>query len=448
MQKSMRTIFIHCVFLIGCFLVSVENCAAEQWNFQKISETRKLTDRPLYIFTSGDLKKDGKKELLVADSGEWYAFDKYNFFILEWVAGELKEKFHKQWKEEDFDAGAEYARGTYYIFFWDSGGKTIAETFPAFFKVEWMDNNYHFVEQKDRRMRIGSWVFPWQSPSCEYYFAKDKWPEECFYGIRKWGSKGELKILSLYSEEKNGRHILRIRKNEPGFPIEFEDKSPEHNFIYRYNLGDIGFGRFGEKSHNQILFKRFEDDYFYAVSYDIQSAKYNVLKTGFKELGIIPAYGVKDIYIGSTRERGKEEYWGGRKGEALDGGTLYLLRRAEVKSDLSAVIGEDITFPHHKMFIGVGYLDVQDVDGDGLDELILLEETGKRHFSEEYVTYSQTLDYIKILKWNGKKYEVMWESPAYTKRGTRFLVEDLKGTGKKQLIVFTSEGTVQIWEPK
>ncbi|HLG29194.1 MAG TPA: hypothetical protein VI387_03195, partial [Candidatus Brocadiales bacterium] len=90
---------------------------------------------------------------------------------------------------------------------------------------------------------------------------------------------------------------------------------------------------------------------------------------------------------------------------------------------------------------------VRDIDDDGIDEVILLEETGiKELIGQESTRYLDIKDYIHILKWNGKEYKTMWVSPPYTKRGTKFLIEDVKNTGKKQLIVFTSHGTIQIWE--
>ena len=108
---------------------------------------------------------------------------------------------------------------------------------------------------------------------------------------------------------------------------------------------------------------------------------------------------------------------------------------------------EDIDFQPHKNFLGVGFFIVQDIDGDGLDEIILVEETGKKEFvGHESVAYSDIKDYIRILKWNGKEYQTMWISPPYTKRGTKFFVEDIKNTGKKQLVVLTPYGKVQIWE--
>jgi hypothetical protein len=62
------------------------------------------------------------------------------------------------------------------------------------------------------------------------------------------------------------------------------------------------------------------------------------------------------------------------------------------------------------------------------------------------VYYGDIKDYIHILKWDGAKYQTMWVSPPYTKRGTKILVDDIKNSGKKQLVVLAPYGTIQIWE--
>jgi hypothetical protein len=95
----------------------------------------------------------------------------------------------------------------------------------------------------------------------------------------------------------------------------------------------------------------------------------------------------------------------------------------------------------------VGFFIVEDIDGDGLDEIILVEQTaGKLTFGEETVHYGDIKDYIHILKWDGTKYQDVWVSPPFTKRGTKLLVDDIKHAGKKQLVVLSPYGTIQIWE--
>ena len=90
---------------------------------------------------------------------------------------------------------------------------------------------------------------------------------------------------------------------------------------------------------------------------------------------------------------------------------------------------------------------MNDIDSDGIDEIIVVERTGVPTWSKEReYHYKDIKDYIKILKWDGKKYQVIWVSPPYTKRKVKFLVEDIKNTGKKQLIVFSPFGSIQIWE--
>jgi hypothetical protein len=165
--------------------------------------------------------------------------------------------------------------------------------------------------------------------------------------------------------------------------------------------------------------------------------------------GVVP-FDLSDIYLRTTQRKDVEEFWGYHRVEFSDPKSvnfIVMLRKVTLKPGLSGFDQEDIDFPHHKHFLGVGYFIVEDIDGDGLDEIILVEETaGKLTFGEESVLYGDIKDYIHLLKWDGSKYRDMWVSPPYTKRGTKLLVDDIKNTRKKQLVVLTAYGTVQVWE--
>jgi hypothetical protein len=158
---------------------------------------------------------------------------------------------------------------------------------------------------------------------------------------------------------------------------------------------------------------------------------------------------LQDIYIRETQKTTTEEYWGYRPKEETTTYPYPLLRKVVLKKDASGFIRTDVDIAHHEAFLGIGYFDLRDIDGDGLDEIIVVEQTGKVTVSsveEDEVGFTNVKDYIRILKWDGIKYQTMWVSPPYTKRGTKFLVEDIKKTGNKQLVVFTTDGTIQIWE--
>ncbi|MBI5847538.1 MAG: hypothetical protein HZB31_06235 [Nitrospirae bacterium] len=262
---------------------------------------------------------------------------------------------------------------------------------------------------------------------------------------------GKLRIFSFSQEKEHGEQTLKIRRNEPGFPVEWEHKTGKKEIYYSKSVGRYrAFGRFGNNIRGGLLMSYIGEDplYIFRPARN-DKAKYEIVKVGKKPLGI-KNYDLPDFYIGRTRSKDVEEYFGYRFVKAYDGDNMPIISGLELKKDMSGFIQRDIQFATHTKNLGVGYFDVKDIDGDGIDEIILVEENGEREYFEDgdVFFYSDVKDYIKILKWTGKKYEVMWESPPYNKRGTKVLIDDVKGTGKKQLVVLTREGTVQIWEKK
>ena len=113
----------------------------------------------------------------------------------------------------------------------------------------------------------------------------------------------------------------------------------------------------------------------------------------------------------------------------------------------------EIFFQTHEGYIGIGDFSLSDLDGDGLDEIIFVEKIGGIHYAggTDY-RFVDREEYIRILRWNGKKYESAWTSPAIKTKlirkrwGSKLLVDDVKGTGKKQIVIGTGHGTIQVWE--
>ncbi|MEW6420081.1 MAG: hypothetical protein AB1480_18535 [Nitrospirota bacterium] len=419
------------------------------------------------------MNKNGLKELIVTDFGrfgdhidEWKEWKKvpapyYNLFILEWEKSELKNKWSKRWDMTKMHTDAEADR--YFVAFkanqmvsWQIGDRIVVETIPPYLGIEWLKDKYVLHEQQgpsNKGPLIGSWVFPWLSASCYQSFVnKITWPRECLIGIRDFLGNGNPMILTIKEKNKNDRQILTVRKFDKEFAVEKEliiDSSLSFGWWSpgTRNLTD----RLNWKvSPRLLMFGYIPPSQFswYSFGYEKNKNDYYLRNLRMKDsIGII-SHDLPDIYLRKTQKKDIEEYWGYCFAEAPDKGNILLLRRVFLKPDLSGFIKEDINFDHNKAFLGVGFFDLKDLDGDGLDEVILLEETGKREFGEETIYYSDTKDYIRILKWDGKKYKTMWVSPPYTKRGTKFLVEDIKNSGKKQLVVMTSNGTIQIWERK
>jgi len=244
-------------------------------------------------------------------------------------------------------------------------------------------------------------------------------------------------------KDKHYNQKLRVRKYAPGFPIEWEQEGLSKRFVLTDPIDKFNF-----HSKSGLLLRVFRTAKWHYFGRDRTGAAYELREIKKEVPRDIELYDLPDYYLRTTQKKGIEEYWGYRFAKAPDKGNIPLLRKVILKADLTGFVSDDVNFDHHKSFLGVGFFDLKDLDGDGLDEVILVEETGKRRFEDEEITYSDIKDYIRILKWDGKKYETMWVSPPYSKRGTKFLIEDIKNTGKKQLVVMTSSGTIQIWERK
>jgi len=467
---------IICIFFV-LFIALITPCGAGQdWMIKKTYESQPLIKAGrFFLFTAADVNKNGTKELIVTDFGhfgdhieewkQWVPFPTryYNLYILEWQNEALNEKMHKQWdmnQPQTREESDEYFRAyeARQMVHWEIGDRVNVETIPPYLGIEWKNGKYILREQHGGPQKgtfVGSWVFPWLSLSCyESFPRKITWPRECLIGIRDFSGNKEPKILTVL-EDKVGfnqyRETLRIRKFGDDYPIEWEMPFPKKIGWWTNGWGGGAHNdRLNQTaSYGLVLSTQGQIGFF---NYDQVAKQYNWRPIqSFAEYE--ENYDLPEIYLRETQKKGTKEYWSYHRVDPVNPkdpdalNFIVVLRKAVLKADLSSFVTEDIDFPHHDHFLGVGHFAVEDIDGDGLDEVILVEQTaGKLSFGEETVYYKDIKDYIHILKWNGSKYQDMWVSPPYTKRGTKFLVEDIKNMGKRQLVVLTPYGTVQIWE--
>lgn len=458
-------LFFLIILCLACKIALSTSFAEGAWVFKKTYDGRPLINSPFFLISAADIDKNGKKEIIATDFGlfgnhieEWKEWKEvptrfYNLFVLEWEHGELAVKLHKQWdmekpktREEQNKYFFAYEAGQ--IMTWKIQNKVIVETIPPYLGLEWIDGKYMLREQQGWAQvepLVGSWALTWLSPSCYSFFPnKRTWPQECIIGIRDFLGNGRPKIVTILEDKIDGRkykQILRVRKSEPGFSIAWE---------MLLENGKYFGGPYEDKLNKDA--KRFFlielNGSWYSLEPQVKGSGYQLKPLPIKKDDYmeIARYDLPDIYLRSTQKKGVDEYWGYRP---IGEHKIYpypLLRKVVLKPDESGFIREDIDFPHHEAFLGVGYFDLKDIDNDGLDELILVEETGNANSSDESVYFTNVKDYIRILKWDGTQYQTMWVSPPYAKRGTKFLVEDIKNTGSKQLVVFTPSGLIQIWE--
>jgi hypothetical protein len=449
----------------------------KKWELKLTYESKSLVKSPFFMNTTADLDKNGLRELIVTDFGkfgnhieEWKQWRKktsnYNLFVLEWSRNELQTKLQKTWDTSGLrsDEERQYFQGydANQAVVWEKGTRGIVETIPPYLGLEWKNGKYILLEQQgssQQKPLVGSWYFPWISPSCYNGFqSKPTWPRECLLGIRDLWGNGNPKLVTIFEEElpfKQHKQTIRVRKFDEKFPVEWEmslssireavwwQRGDEYVFADRLNLrATMGLPITILAALNNYLLVADKVD----GGYKLLPLKANLRGEDKK----ITSFDLMDIYLRKTKNKDTEEFWGYRRIERHDPKSLNFileLRNARLKDDLTGFEVENVDFPHNDSHLGVGYFDIQDIDGDGIDEIILVEETaGVLKFSAENVYFGDIRDYIHILKWNGTKYQTMWVSPPYTKRGTKFLVEDIKNIGKKQLVVLSPYGTIQIWE--
>lgn len=460
-------------FLCGVcavIFISVETRGAEfPWRFERTWESARLINENFVLTTGADVSRNGIKELFVTDFGQFGEHiggalkEKNNLFVFEWDTNELKLRLHRQWDQTQATSDrinnvSEYGASRRQKFLgskakqmtsWQIDNSVIVETMPPFIAVEWQKGKYivhdaHAWEGKESLIK--SLALPWANPTCYKGLetSKKNTSRECMIGVRDFGGNGDPKIISILEEatvkDKQYKQSLRVRKLTNGFPVEWEMQSPQ-----RFVLSEP-IDRLNEQAAFGLLVRVFRSSLWYVIESGKDGSGYQLRSLKTEGLKGLETFNLPDFYLRHTQSKSEWEYWGYGYKKAPDGRNIAVLRRIRLGENYNIVSKEEVDFSRHPFSLGITLFDVHDIDNDGLDEIILLERTGQREFGEDMVRFSNVKDYIHILKWTGSKYQTMWVSPPYSKRGTKFLVEDIKNTGKKQLVVLSPYGTIQIWE--
>lgn len=453
--------------------------AGQPWTLTRTWESQALTDSAFYLMAAADVNRNGTKELIAADLGRpidlregfneiWdeksHLKTSYHLFVLEWDGSQMHVRWRKDWdlaKLRSREERDSYFTGheAHQLAVWRVGDDVIVETVPANLSLAREGQQYVLREQPGSEPPIVSWAFPWLSPGC-YQGSSYRWKglsqRECLLGIRDFSKAGLPKVVTVYEECIEGcsndgadfEQRLRVRKLAPGFPIEWEMISPIRLRWWIPSTVDHLNGR----ASGGVLIPEHQTWVLNVIERSPDGKGYRLRPTSMKKgANDDTPTDIRGGQAGWTRSRGTEEYWGYTyvRGKSSDGGSVRILRRVTAKPDMTGFLKQDINFPVPEHFVGIGQFALRDVDGDGLDEVVWVEHTAtKREFVEEQVYFEGVKDYVRILKWNGKTYQTMWVSPPYSEPGVRFLVDDVKKSGKNQLVVLTGHGTIQIWEKK
>lgn len=442
-----------------------------------VAETQLFTGRPFFLHTAADLNGNGRKELVLTDFGmygnklgevlahEGPSSETFNLYVVEWEKNKLQKRFQKQWNIAGMDSNTRVAYfqgyGAALMVDWTPINKPIVETIPPYLGIEWRHGDYMLYEQVGVLRKgplIGSWALPWVSPDCYGSFMRLKEMPgkiECLVAMRNSKSAGSIVLVSVQNDK--GFFLSGPRRNEDrlnstvivrgpsdGFPVLWH-----HTFLPNHLFSSTAEDKFNLRSGAPLLANVFDGKTLNWQVVNLRGSQSSVNALAAKGSLGLKKFDLSDTYLRTTRSPNQWEYWGYHTVPAPPNSELtsiWMLRSVRLSPDKSKFIHEDVTFPHHEDFLGVGFFRVEDIDGDGVDEIILVEETGKAQAGHENIFYSNTKDYIRILKWNGKTYDTIWISEPITKRGTKFLVEDVIGNGKKQLVVLKPDGKVQVWE--
>ena len=457
----MRKLSIFIVSLLLFSLTSGYSLALEIWEFKKSYESKNIVSKSFGLATTGDINGNGTNEIILTDFDQSWetnpSLGGFHLYIVEWQNDQLNINQHKKWDPSEHESKRFMAYTAKQLVSWKIDNRVTVEAMPPYFGIQWKKGKYVFhdeqVWERPKTVNtIGSWVLPWISPACYPGFSVSKGPQwkvkanprECLVGIRDFSDDGNYKTLSILEEEiikdKQYKQRLRVRGFKPGFQIEYEIQSPKR-FVFSDSID-----RLKQTSKSGVLLRVFRTTDWYFFYQDKKTKKF-LLKplpsVGTRGLEI---FDLPDLYLRKTQKEDQEEYWGYRLGRASDKDDIKLLSKVDISQDYSSFTKVDVNFEHHEPFLGVSYFDVKDIDGDSIDEIIVMERTGKRKIGEDSTSYSDLKEYLHILKWNGEKYQTMWVSPPYSQKGTKFIVEDIKNSGKKQLVVLTPKGTIQIWE--
>jgi len=425
--KLQLTVVLLLIFsFYGAGLVDAGNTI----EFGMVWESQTLTDRTITSLTAADLNGNHIKEIVLGDIGTAHLPSHPRIVVLEYNGNEFKILWEKKWTDVSKSVTQFNAlRRSSNPKVWNLFGHTIVEIQPPFLALEFRQGKYQFDEMYVDLMEkppINRSIWTWTGNDLPI----------AVVDLNGFGV-GEIVTFERRKESRAG-DILRIRSMKPGYPIVWEN-------VMTRPLDSRSFvGRFDSGTPEQVYIPPV---LLSAAGKDKYLTEEAVLeKTNSKDRTFLDANGV-----GSTRRMDLSELWGV---QGYYGDKNPLVRWAFNKK-MHKFIPEEINVSISPDFLGFSQIALGDVDGDKLDEVVVVEGVGHLGPTDpENTEYGPDIldqkEFIHVLKWDGRKYANTWTSSPFSGKEwiSKILVDDVIGIGKKQIVVGTGDGKIQIWERK
>lgn len=417
-------------------------------------ESRSIGNAPIHLMKAADLNGNGIKELVVTNfsnsmEGQRKYSDNFQIAVYEWTGKKYEEKWRLEIPEAKYMS---VVGGVTLLASWRVGKQDVIQGVPPYIGLQWAEGKYQWHEQsrfQDNNEIVGSWAMPWISPSCwgsftvkRDYVTRD-YPRECFMALRHFEGQDNPVIIS-FLEKTQGICQIRVRRYDEDYLVIWEsDFKPGIPFQTMID--------FDERARGSLLLSWNKDRFVLRPNqnggYKLEPTSGEIFAGFFREGNTYQ----RDLILGHSKSPNVEEYWGEFSDDNIKPESEFVIRRAFIIGDI--LNWEDLKFNTHKKFHRTGTFALGDLDSDGLDEIALIEYTGNWERpceSCDYINRSNVADYLNIVKWGTDGYKRIWSSKPYEDgvAPSSLLIDKLARSSKKQLIVGTDHGTVQIWEYK
>lgn len=273
-----------------------------------------------------------------------------------------------------------------------------------------------------------------------------QWPNERIFANGSFVKNSSKDIIvTIYAERRN----IQIRFRDAKNPSNILWTSP----ILKKGSGAIVFGDFNKDGKIELLMESgywvHQDDNSFKIV-EIESHKKNKYGTDlplFKVVGTSDP-GIKYFKSGITNNRRDVDIFYLEPSVYPSDFGEHLIKATWIKDKFAyeKILSAKKTAKDGK-FTAYNKVDLADIDGDGIDEIIVTEGSGKFVPTEEEPRIEDYKERILMLKWTGQKYETIFATQKFN-GNIQTLIDDVTGDGRKDIIVGNAKGEILIFGEK